>query len=83
MPNNQSFSTQTSSLEENTISGILERYKGHPSINLIKSKNSCLTDTFSFTPVSIGEVKRTIESLDPKKAAQEKDINTKILIQKY
>ena len=51
MPNNQSFSTQTRSLEENTISGIIERYKDHPSINLIKSKNSCLSYTFSFTPV--------------------------------
>ena len=57
MSNNQSFSTQTRSLEENTISGIIERYKDHPSINLIKSKNSCLANTFSFTPVSIEEVK--------------------------
>ena len=81
MPNNQSFSTQTRSLEENTISGIIERYKDHPSINLIKSKNSCLANTCSFTPVSIEEVKRAIESLDPKKAAQEKDIHTNILKQ--
>ena len=78
MPDNQSFSTQTRSLEENTISGIIERYKDHPSINLIKSKNSCLA---SFTPVSIEEVKRAIESLDPKKAAQEKNIHTNILKQ--
>ena len=81
MPNNQSFSTLTRSLEENTISGIIERYKDHPSINFIKSKNNCLVNTFSFTPVSIEEVKRAIESLDPKKAAQEKDIHTNILKQ--
>ena len=49
-----------------------ERYKDHPSINLIKSKNSCSANTFPFTPVSIEEVKRAIESLDPKKAAQKK-----------
>ena len=79
MPNNQSFSTQTRFLEENTISGIIERYKDHPNINRIKSKNSCLDDTFSFTPVSIEEVKKAIESLDPNKAAQEKDIHTNIL----
>ena len=42
MPNNQSFSTQTRSLEENTIPGIIESYKDHSDINLIKSKNSCL-----------------------------------------
>ena len=58
---------------------IIERYKDHLSINLIKSKKSCLANTFSFTPVSIEEVKRAIESLDPKKAAQEKDIHTNIL----
>ena len=81
MPNNQSFSTQARSLEENTISGINERYKDHPNITLIKSKNSCLANTFSFTPISIEEVKRAIESLDPKKAAEEKDIHTNILKQ--
>ena len=81
MSNNQSLVTQTRSLEENAISGIIERYKDHPSINLIKSKNSCLANTFSFTPVSIEEVKRSIESLDPKIAAQEKDVHTNILTQ--
>ena len=67
MPNNKSFSTQTRSIEENAISGIIERYKDHPNINLFKSKNSCLAYTFSFTPVSIEDLKRAIESLDPKK----------------
>ena len=81
MLNNQSFSTQTRSLEENTISGITERCKDHSSISLIKSKSCCLANTFSFTPVSIEEVKRAIESLDPKKAAQDKDIHTNILKQ--
>ena len=65
----------------NTISGIIERYEDHASINLIKSKNSCLANTFSFAPVSIEEVKRSIKSLDPKKATQEKDIRTSILKQ--
>ena len=72
MLKNQSFSTQTRFLEENNISGIIERYKDHPSINLIKSKNSCLANTFSFSQISIEEVKRAIEYLDPKKAAQVK-----------
>ena len=76
MSNNQSVSTLTRSFEENIISGIIERYKDHPSINLIKSKNSCLANTFSFTHVSVEEMKRSIESLDPRKAAQEKDIHT-------
>ena len=38
MPNNQSFSTQTCSPAENIISEIIERYKDHPSIYLIKFK---------------------------------------------
>ena len=81
MLNNQSFSTQSCSLEENTISGITERYKAHPSINLIKSESSCLPNTFSFMPVSIEDVKRSIETLDPKKVTQGKDIHTNILKQ--
>ena len=81
MPNNQSFSTLTRPLEENTISEITERYKDHPSINLIKSKNSCLANTFFFTPASIEEVKRSIKSLDPKKVVKEKNIHTSIIKQ--
>ena len=46
MPNKESFSTQTRSLEEDTISGITERYKDHPRINILKSKNGCLASTF-------------------------------------
>ena len=76
MPNNQSFSTQTCSPAENIISEIIERYKDHPSIYLIKSKSTCLADTFYFMPISTEEAKRSIESLDLKKAAQEKDIHT-------
>ena len=41
IPNNQRSSTQTCSLEEDTISRIIERYMYHPSINLLQSKNSC------------------------------------------
>ena len=55
MPNNPSVSSQTSSSKEDTTTGIVERYKEHPSIKL---KNSCLANTFSFMPVSIEEVKR-------------------------
>ena len=46
MSNNQNFSTQTRSLEDNAISGIIERYKDHSRINLIKYKNSCLATRF-------------------------------------
>ena len=74
MPNNQSFSTQTCSAKKNTISGIIEIYKYHPSINLIKSKRSCFANTFYFTPVSVEEVKRSIESLDPRKPHKKKII---------
>ena len=63
--NNQSFSNQTRSLEEDTISGIIERCKDHPSINLIKSIFSCLASIFSFTTFS--------------KASQDKNIRIKNL----
>ena len=61
--NKQSSSSQTRSLEKDTISGINKRYKNHPSIYLIKSKNRCLASTFFYKAVS--------------KATQEKDIHTK------
>ena len=57
MLNNQLFSTQTCSLEEDTISRKIERLKDHPSINLIKSKYSYLVSTSSFTPIS-SEIKQ-------------------------
>ena len=63
--NNQSFSNQTRFLEEDTISGIIERCKDHPSINLIKSIFSCLASIFSFTTFS--------------KASQDKNIRIKNL----
>ena len=81
MSNNQSFSTQMRSFEENTISGIISRYKDLPIINLIKSKKSCLANTFPFMPISMEDVKRSIKSLDPKKTTQKKDIHTKNLKQ--
>ena len=59
--NKHSFSTKTGFLEEDTISGIIERCKDNPRINLIKSKNSWFATTFFFTPVSVKEVKRPIE----------------------
>ena len=37
-----------------------------------------MADIFSLTPVSIEEVKRAIEYLDPKKAVREKDIHANI-----
>ena len=79
IPNNQSSSTQACSVEENTISGITERFKDLPSINLVKFKNRCLTSTFSFTLVSVEEVISSIEFLDPKKDAQ--DVHNNILKQ--
>ena len=51
MPNKQRFSTQTRSLEEDTISGIIERYNDDRNINLIKSINNCMASTFFFKQV--------------------------------
>ena len=72
MPNNQSFSAQMHSFEEDNISGIIERNKDHPNINLIKSKNRSLANTFSFTPLTIEEGKRSIELLSQRKLYKKK-----------
>ena len=49
IPNNQSLSSRTCSSEGDTITGIIVRYKKHPSINFTKSKNSYLFHTFFYT----------------------------------
>ena len=51
--------------EQDPIFKILDKYKDHPSIILIKAKNSC--KVFKFRQVDIGEVKKTFQSLDRKK----------------
>ena len=64
------------SLEQDPILKILDKYKDHLSIKLIKVKNS--SKVFKFRQIDIEEVKRTFQSLDPKKVAQ-KDIKTNLL----
>ena len=49
----------------------------HPSIQLIKAKNS--SKVLKFHQIDIEEVKKTFQSLDPKKAAQKDDIKTNLL----
>ena len=56
---------------------IIEKYQNHPSVQLIKSKNKL--HSFKFRETNIDEIKRYINSLDPKKASQKRDMNTTIL----
>ena len=49
----------------------------HPSIKLIKAKNN--SQVFKFSQIDIEEVKKSFQSLDPKKAAQKDDIKTNLL----
>ena len=76
MPTNQEFE-YSDSPEEDPLLRIIGKYQNHASINLIKSKNK--SQTFKFTETNIDEIKKSIESLDPKKASQKSDINTNIL----
>ena len=65
------------SSEEDPILKILDKYKNHPSIKLIKAKNN--SQFFKFSQIDIEEVKKSFQSLDPKKTAQKDDIKTNIL----
>ena len=65
------------SSEQDPILKILDKYKDHPSTKLIKAKNS--SKVFKFRQIDIEEVKKTFQSLDPKKAAQKDDIKTNLL----
>ena len=64
------------SSKQDPILKTLDKYKNHPSIRLIKAKNN--SQVFKFCQNGIEEVKKTFQSLDPKKAAQ-KDIRTNLL----
>ena len=65
------------SSEQNPFLKILDKYKDNPSIKLIKAKTS--SNVFKFCRIDIEEVKKTLQSLDPKKAAQKDDIKTNLL----
>ena len=65
------------SSEQDPILKILDKYKNHPSIKLIKAKNN--SQVFKFSQTDIEEVKKSFPSLDPKKAAQKDDIKTNLL----
>ena len=65
------------SSEQDPILKILDKYKDHPSIKLIKAKNN--SQAFKFSQIDIKEVKKSFLSLNPKKAAQKDDIKTKLL----
>ena len=58
---------------------IIEKYKFHPSIKLIKSKSRGLSSSFSFKFATINEDKKSCNNLDPKKASQKEDFCTSIL----
>ena len=65
------------SSEQDPILKILDKYKDHPSIKLIKAKNN--SQVFKFSQIDIEEVKKSFQSLDPKKAAQKDDIKNNLL----
>ena len=65
------------SSEQDPILKILDKYKNHPSIKLIKAKNN--SQVFKFNQIDIEEVRKSFLSLDPKKAAQKDDIKTNLL----
>ena len=67
------------SQEQDPILNIIEKFKFHPSIKLIKSKSKGLSSSFSFKFATIYEVKKSINNLDPKKASHKEDICTSIL----
>ena len=65
------------SSEQDPILKILDKYKNHPSIKLIKAKNN--SQVFQFSQIGIDEVKKSFQSLDPKKAALKDDIKINLL----
>ena len=65
------------SSEQDPFLKILDKFKNHPSIKLMKTKNS--SQIFKFSQIDSEEVKKSFQSLDPKKTAQKEDIKTNLL----
>ena len=65
------------SSEQDPILKIPDKYKDHPSIKLIKTKNN--SQVFELHQIDIEEVKKSFQSLDLKKATQKDDIKTNLL----
>ena len=76
VPTNQEFECSVTQ-ENDPLLRIIEKYQNHPSVQLIKSKNKLRS--FKFRETNVDEIKRYINSLDPKKASQKGDMNTTIL----
>ena len=57
------------------------KYANHPSTITIKNLNNTLM--FSFSNVSVPDVRKEIRKLDPRKAAQNTDIPIRILKQNF
>ena len=66
MPSNRYKCPDSS--EQDPILKILDKYKDHPSIRLSKAKNN--SHVFKFSHSDIEETKKSLQSLDQKKAAQ-------------
>ena len=65
------------SSEQDPILKLLDKYKDHPSIKLIKAKNN--SQFYKFSQIDIEEVKNSFQNLDPKKATQKDDTKTSLL----
>ena len=76
MSKNQEYESFDSS-EEYPVSSIIKKYRNHPSIKLIKTKNK--PKTFRFSEKNTDDIKKFIEKLDPKKSSQKFDMSTDIL----
>ena len=63
---------------ENPVLNVVNKYKNHPSVIMIKEKIKPI-EKFSFFPVQYDDVLRKIRNLDPSKCSQQTDIPTKIL----
>ena len=62
------------------IEKVIEKYKFHPSILLIKEKTKCEANSFDFVPVTVNDVEKEIKKLNPNKATTFSTMPFKMLI---
>ena len=76
--NENSYISDTDSNEINSVEKVVNKYRNHPSVLLIKSRLKNIP-SFSFNKVGLPEMKRELNLICPRKAATLNGIPTKLL----
>ena len=76
--NENSYIIDTDSNEINSVEKAINKYRNHPSVLLIKSRLKNIP-SFSFNKVSLSEIERELNLINPRKVTTSNVITPKLL----